>query len=45
MNTKKYKATTALTKDDIPPLSRRSTKMLNPKTPSALQEPFRKKLQ
>ena len=30
MNTKKYKATTALTGEDFPPLSRHSTKMFNP---------------
>ena len=31
MNTKKYKATTALTGEDFPPLSRNSTKTFNPK--------------
>ena len=31
MNTSKYKATTVLTEEDFPPLSRRSTKTLNPK--------------
>ena len=31
MNTKKHKATTALTGEDFPPLSRHSTKMINPK--------------
>ena len=31
MNTKKYKATTALTGEYFPPLSRHSTKMFNPK--------------
>ena len=31
MNTKRYKATAALTGEDVPPLSRHSTKMFNPK--------------
>ena len=31
MNTKKSKATAALTGEDFPPLSRHSTKMFNPK--------------
>ena len=31
MNTKKYKATAALTGEDFPPLSSHSTKMFNPK--------------
>ena len=31
MNTKKYKESTALTRENFPPLSRHSTKTVNPK--------------
>ena len=40
MNTKKYKATSALTGEDFPPLSRHYTKMFNPKLLSITPHTF-----